>query len=67
METRDATLVGDASGRRVLVLYFPFGKLGYVYLPAEGDGVARPVLVRGGWGEFFDVCRSLHGLDFGPE
>lgn len=67
MVTRDAALVGDASGRRVLVLYFPLGNHGYVYLPTPGDGIPRPVLVPGAWGEFFHACRSGHGLDFGQE
>lgn len=67
METRDAALVGDASGRRVLVLYFPLGNHGCVYLPTPDDGIPRPVLVRGAWGAFFDACRSRHGLDFGQE
>ncbi len=29
----------------MLVRYFTFGKVGYVYLPTEGDGVPRPVMV----------------------
>lgn len=51
----------------VLVRYFTFGKVGYVYLPTEGDGVPRPVMVRGAWGVIIDDCRSRHGLDFGHE
>lgn len=63
MNTYDAAIQEDVTGRRILILFFPLINYGFVYLPQDGKGVPTPRVVRGDRKTFVDECHSLFSLD----